>query len=120
MATCRVQITLEFEDENGAQVLYRYDKRHSCLAAPDSRRYSVTAAANQALTVPSGAKLALIEIPTTAEDVVLEGAAGDVGLDASPSSNPPGIPALIPLGDAPTPFITNAGAGTEVFRVLML
>lgn len=124
MARVRLQVIVTIEDENGnVSQPVNLDKRWSSPAAipagVDQRGVSVSGAAFGALTVPTGARMALIELGTGMDDITLKGVTGDTGIDASPTSNPLGLPILVPLGDSPSIGLTNGSGETQIFPVTM-
>lgn len=66
------------------------------------------------LTVPTGAKLLLLELTSSAPVLKLKGNAGDTGIPITPSSNPAGVATLLTLGTSPTVIINNAGTSYSV------
>lgn len=76
---------------------------------------TLTNGAFTALTVPTGAKLLIIELLPAAVSLVLKGVTGDTGINLTPASNFPGIPLLIPLGASPSiGLLNNATASVTV------
>lgn len=125
MPRVHFQLIVTVEDESGAvSQPINIDKRWVSPAAipagADQRGYSVNNSSFQALTAPTGARLAIIELDSTMDDMTLKGVTGDTGIDASPTSNPLGLPAVIPLGDSPSIGITNGSGVTQVIPVTML
>lgn len=67
---------------------------------------SINASTFQALTIPTGAKLLVIDVGT-AISLTAKGVTGDTGVKIAPTSNPLGIPAILPLGTSPQIGILN-------------
>jgi hypothetical protein len=106
-----------------ADVTVRYALT-AALGKGDRRQYSVATATFQALTVPTGAKYCLIEIPALAESVFLKAATGDstgIALTSATAANVPKTYALVPVGGtSPAIGLLNSGASTQVFTATFL
>jgi hypothetical protein len=71
------------------------------------------ATGNNTITIPTGAIAMLLELPPTATTppvLTVKGIAGDTGVVITPTSNPAGVPLLLPLGTSPVLVINNAGS----------
>lgn len=64
-----------------------------------------------ALTVPSGAKAYVIEIPTSATSLTFKGATGDTG---QPVDGTLSVPITMPIRGTATPGFTNNGSDVTV------
>ena len=96
----------------------------AALGKGDRRQYSIATATFQALTVPSGAKYCLIEIPALAESVFLKSLTGDatgIAMTSATAANVTKTFALVPVGGtSPTIAILNSGASTIVVTTTFL
>lgn len=86
-----------------------YENERFATSILKQETITVNAATFQQLTVPTGARLLVIELGT-AEAITLKGVTGDTGVKLTPASDPLGLPAIIPLGDTPSVGILNGDA----------
>lgn len=78
---------------------------------------TVSGSSFQALSVPSGAK-SVIVLLGTAVSITLKGITGDTGVAMTPSSNPLGLPLILPLGASPSIGLRNADASAVSIPVI--
>ncbi len=109
-ALCTVKLSLVVEDATG--VLLDRDLLPVKFApgaglAGQLQSVTLTGSTFTALTVPTGAKAVLMELPTTAVSLVIKGVTGDTGVTLTPATNFPGIPLLLPLGASPSIGLLN-------------
>lgn len=79
-------------------------------------KVSLTGSASTTLTVPSGAKLALVELGS-AVSLTWKGISADTGTTIAPASAPLGCDMLIPLGATPAIVITNGSSDAQTISV---
>lgn len=73
-----------------------------------------------ALTIPTGAKLLLMETLSTAVSLVLKGVTGDGGINLTPAANFPGIPQLFSLGATPSVGLLNNSATSVTVNMVFV
>lgn len=102
------------------------DELLECRFAPNVYKrevLSLTGSGFTALTVPTGASLAIINPVVQgvqAAGVTLKGVTGDTGIAAVPSSLPITAPIMVPLGTTPSIGLANASASAQSVEVIWL
>lgn len=124
MSVASLSLQIAVEGVNGPQQVTEVVRRFAqatALANGQRSTVNLTASAFTAFTIPSGAKVAIIFLTTAGESLTLKGATGDgTGIAISPSSNPLGLPLVIPLGSSPSLGILNSGGADERVEVIFL
>lgn len=116
-AIASLLVRLDVNDGNGnVRTDVNRTARFSVGAGVSGKHEQVSLSGNAftSLSPPSGAKLVIIEPASAAVSVTLKGVTGDTGVAVLPSSNPLGIPLVMPLGSSPSIGFQNSGAATSV------
>ena len=117
-ALCEIKISLVVIDssEGGIAIERVLNPVRFAPGAGSSGQHQTFTLANgdNTLTVPTGAKLLLLELTSSAPVLKLKGNAGDTGIPITPTSNPVGVATLLTLGTSPTVIINNAGTSYSV------
>lgn len=102
MSTATIDLAIKSEGAQGIALARNERIRWaigSALGDGEADCISLSATAFTALSPPSGAR-ALLILPGSAVSLTLRGVSGDTGISLSPSSNPIGLPVLLPLSSA--------------------
>lgn len=83
---------------------------------PKREVVSLTGSAFTALSPPSGAKAAIIDVGTSVS-LTLKGLTGDSGTTVAPASSPIGLPLVVPLGATPSIGFANGSATAQTVTV---
>ena len=80
---------------------------------------TISGSSFQTLTVPTGAK-AVIILLGTAVSITLKGITGDTRIANTPSSNPLGLPIILPLASGPSIGLRNGDASAVSIPVIWI
>lgn len=118
----KVNLNINVQDEEFVTVLGEKEVATFAPASllPKRERVTLTLSAFTALSPPSGAVAVAILLPTTIINLTLKGVTGDTGVALIPSTNPKGIPLIIPLGTSPSIGIANAHTSNQVITVVWM
>lgn len=115
IATMRGEILVE--DGLGGVDRIPFNARWSCGDSSSlgvkREKVSLTGSAFTALTPPSGATAVILRLGASVS-LTQKGVTGDTGTTIAPTSNPKGVPFLIPLGASPSIGIANAGSTVTI------
>lgn len=122
VATMKLELTCE--GANGVTLSHDPPAKRwspaTALAGGQRQTVSLPATTNTAITVPTGAKLMAILLPTSAISIQLKGNNSDTGVSLSPSSNALGADCVLSLGATPTPILYNGDSSATSCEVIFL
>ena len=108
-----LRLIVEVVGEDGVETAWAPEPTRFTPASllPKREVVSLTGSAFTALSPPSGAKAAIIDVGTSVS-LTLKGLTGDSGTTVAPASSPIGLPLVVPLGATPSIGFAN-GSSTE-------